>query len=112
MLDSCGNGLVDSVADLVNDRGINNLLYGVDLVGLWNWVRLGHFDGVGLLDVGLVDNLSFDWDWVWDWDIDWYPLDVEFWLDASHHWSDLGVGTNWGSNDLLEKNVGCFKTCE
>ena len=89
------------MANLVNDWGINNLLDRVNFVGLWDWVRLWNFNSVWLLDVGLVDNLPFNWDWVWDWNVDRYPVDVEFWLNTSDNWSDLGVGADWSSNDLL-----------
>ena len=89
------------MADLINDWSINHLLNGVDLVGFWDWIGLGNLNGVGLWNVGLVDNLSLYWDWVWDWDIDGDTVDVEFWLDASHNWSDVGVGANWCSNELL-----------
>ena len=100
VLDSGGNWLVDGVVVLVNDGGIDDLVNGADLVGLGNWVRLLDLNGVGLGNVGLVDNLSLDWDWVWDWDIDGVPVDLEFRFDASHLGGDLGVSPD-GSEDLL-----------
>lgn len=98
-----GNWLVDGVAGLLNDWGLNNLVDWVDLVGLGNWVGLFNLNGVGLGNVGLVDDLLLDWDWVGDWDLNGVTVDLEFGLDASHDWGDLGVGADW-SGDLFLGN--------
>ena len=96
---------MDGVVVLVNDGGIDDLVDGANLVGLGNWVGLLDLNGVGLGDVGLVDNLSLDWDWVWDWDIDGVPVDLELGFDASHLGGDLGVSPDWGEDLLLLTNL-------
>ncbi len=101
--------MVDGVAGLLNDGGLNNLVDGVDLVGLGNSVWLGNLNSVWLGNVGLVDNLPLDWDWVWNWDINGVTVDLEFGLNASHGGGDLGVSAD-GSEDLLLSNgvSGCW----
>jgi len=100
-----GNGLVDGVAGLLNDGGLNNLVDGVDLVGLGdgNWV--GDLNGVGLGNMGLVDDLALNWDGVGDWDIDGNLVDLELGLDAGDLRSDLGVSANWGEDLLLGDGI-------
>jgi hypothetical protein len=110
-VDRCGNGtnlLVDSIARLLNDRSLNDLLDRVDLVGLGNSVGLRDINGVWLGYVGLVDNWTFNWDWVWNWDINRVLVDLELWFDASHLGSDSGVGADWSSNPLLFNKTSPF----
>jgi hypothetical protein len=103
--DSGGNLLVDGVAGLLNDGGLDNLVDWVDLVGLGNWVGLLDLNGVGLGNVGLVDDLSLDWHWVWNWDIDGNTVHLEFGLNASDSWGDLGVSADGSENLLLSDGV-------
>ena len=100
-----GNGLVNGVAGLLNDWGLNNLVDGVDLVGLWDSVRLRDLDGVGLGNMGLVDDLTLNRDWVGDWDIDWDLVDLELRLNAGHPRGDLGVSAHWGKDLLLSDGI-------
>jgi hypothetical protein len=111
-VDRCGNGscnlLMDSIAGLLNDRSLNDLLDRVDLVGLGNSVGLRNINCVGLGYVGLVDNWRFNWDWVWNWDINGVLVDLELWFDTSHLGSDSGVGADWSSNPLLFNKTSPF----
>jgi len=95
-----GNGLVNGVAGLLNDRGLNNLVDGVDLVGLWDSDWVGDLNSVRLGNMGLEDDFTLNWDWVGDWDIDGDLVDLELGLDAGHLGGDLGVSPDW-SDDLL-----------
>jgi hypothetical protein len=96
-----GNRLVDSVAGLLNDRCLDNLLNRVDLVGLGYGVGLGNLDGVGPGNLLLVDDGAFDGDRVGHGDLDWDLVDVELRLDPPHLRGDDGVGTDRGDNPLL-----------
>ena len=100
-----GNRLVNGVAGLLDDWSLNDLVDGVDLVGLGNsnWMR--DLDGVGLGNVGLVDDLTLNWNWVGDWDVDWNLVDLELRLDAGHPRSNLGVGADRGEDLLLGNSV-------
>ena len=100
-----GNRLVNGVAGLLDDWSLNDLVDGVDLVGLGNsnWMR--DLDGVGLGNVGLVDDLTLNWNWVGDWDVDWNLVDLELRLDAGHPRSNLGVGADRGEDPLLGNSV-------
>lgn len=100
-----GNGLVNSVVGLLDDWGLNNLVDGVDLVGLSNWDWVGDLNGVRLGNVGLVDNLALNGEWDWNWDIDGDLVDLEFGLDAGHLGGDLGVSADWGKDLLLGDGV-------
>ena len=101
--------LVDGVAGLLDDGSLNNLVDGVDLVGLSNSVGLRNLNGVGLGNVGLVDNLALNWDWVGDGEIDWDLVDLELWFNAGHLGGDLGVGANWSQDVLLLKiKINCY----
>jgi len=78
---------------------------GVDLVGLGdgNWV--GDLNGVGLGNMGLVDDLTLNWNGVGDWDINRDLVDLELRLDAGHLGGDLGVGADRGVDLLLGDGV-------
>jgi hypothetical protein len=101
--------LVDGVAGLLDDGSLNNLVDGVDLVGLSNSVGLRNLNGVGLGNMGLVDNLALNWDWVGDGEIDGDLVDLELGFDAGHLRGDLGVGANWSQDVLLLKiKINCY----
>ena len=57
-----GNGLVNGDMVLVNDGGLDNLLDGMDLVGLGNGIRLGNLNGVRFGNMFLNDDFSLDGD--------------------------------------------------
>ena len=57
-----GNGLVNGDVVLVNDGGLDNLLDGMDLVGLGNGIRLGNLNGVRFGNMFLNDDFSLDGD--------------------------------------------------
>jgi len=100
-----GNGLVDGVASLLNNGCLDDLLDGVNLVGLGHCVWLGNLDGVRPWHVILGDDDFLNWNWIWDWNIDGDLVDVQFWLDASHCGGDPGVGAHWGEDPLLSDSV-------
>ena len=100
-----GNGLVNGVAGLLNDWGLNNLVDGVDLVGLWDSVRLRDLNSVRLGNMGLVDDFTLNWNWVGDWDINGDLVDLELRLNSGHLGGDLGVGANWGKDLLLGDGI-------
>ena len=58
-----GNGLVDGNMVLVNDGGLDNLVDGVDLVGLGNGIGLGNLNGVGFGNMFLNNDFSLNRDW-------------------------------------------------
>ncbi len=70
------------VGGVVNHWGLDDLVNWVDLVGLCNWNWVLDFDGVGLGDVLLDDDLSLDGDGVGDGDLDGDAVHLEFGLDA------------------------------
>ena len=57
-----GNGLVNGDVVLVNDGGLDNLLDGMDLVGLGNGIRLGNLNGVGFGNMFLNNDFSLNGD--------------------------------------------------
>jgi len=96
-----GNGLVDSVAGLLNNGCFDNLLDGVNLVGLGHCVWLGNLNGVWPGNMLLGDDDFLNWNWIWDWDINGDLVDVQFRLDASHRGGDPGVGADWSEDPFL-----------
>ena len=98
---SSGNGLVNGVAGLLDDRGLNNLLDRVDLVGLGNSIGLRNLDGVGPGNLLLVDDFAFNRDWVRNGNVDGVLVDLELGLDAPDLRGDDGVGADRGRNPLL-----------
>ena len=98
---SSGNGLVNGVAGLLDDRGLNNLLDRVDLVGLGNSIGLRNLDGVGPGNLLLVDDFALNRDWVRNGNVDGVLVDLELGLDAPDLRGDDGVGAVRGRNPLL-----------
>ena len=79
------------------------MLNWVDLVWLGYSIRLRDLNGVGLGNVGLVDNLALDWDGDWNWDLNGDLVHLKLGLDAGNLGGDLGVGANWSDDLLLNK---------
>ena len=100
-----GNWLVNGVAGLLNDWGLNNLVDGVDLVGLRDSVRLRDLNSVKLGNMGLVDDFTLNWICVGDWDINGDLDDQELRFDMGHLGVDLCVGANWGKDLLLGDGI-------
>jgi len=97
-----GVGLVCGVVDM---RGLNDLLDGVNLVGSWDWDGTGNGDLIRLGDM-LVDNdLTGNGTWDSNWDINVVFLDIDLWDDVGDLGSDSGVSSDWSSNSGLDNSV-------
>merc|ERR1719219_2149944 len=103
-----GNGLVDGDMVLVNDGGLDNLLDGVDLVGLGNSIGLGNLNGVGFGNMFLNDDFSLNGDGDSNRDLDGVFVNLELRFDSGHLGSDDRVGPD-GSLDFGDGNgiSGC-----
>merc|ERR1712106_794737 len=97
-----GVGLVCGVVDV---RGLNDLLDGVNLVGSWDWDGTGNGNLIRLGDM-LVDNdLTGNGTWDSNWDINIVFLDIDLWDDVGDLGSDSGVSSDWSSNFGLDNSV-------
>jgi len=95
------SGLVDSDMVLVNDRGLDDMLNGMDLVRLRDSIGLGYLNGVGLGDV--FQNFDFldNRDGVGHGNLDLIFVNLKLGLNAGHLRGNHGVGPDRGS-DLLD----------
>jgi hypothetical protein len=91
-----GNGLVNGDMVLVNDGGLDNLLDGMDLVGLGNGIRLGNLNGVRFGNMFLNDDFSLDGDGDGNRDLDGVFVDLKLGFDAGHFGCDDGMGSDGG----------------
>merc|ERR1712123_301944 len=97
-----GVGLVCGVVDV---RGLNDLLDGVNLVGSWDWDGTGNGNIIRLGDM-LVDNdLTGNGTWDSNRDINVVFLDIDLWNDVGDLGSDSGVSSDWSSNSGLDNSV-------
>merc|ERR1712106_565388 len=97
-----GVGLVCGVVDV---RGLNDLLDGVNLVGSWDWDGTGNGNLIRLGDM-LVDNdLTGNGTWDSNWDINVVFLDIDLWDDVGDLGSDSGVSSDWSGNSGLDNSV-------
>ena len=99
-VDSDG-GLVDADGVLVNDGGLDDVLDGVNLVGLGDSVGLGNLNGVGLGNMFVDDDLTFNGSGHGDGDLDGVSVYLKLGFDATHLRGDFGVGAD-GSSDSLD----------
>lgn len=91
-----GNGLVNSDMVLVNDGGLNNLLDGVDLVGLGYGIGLGNLNGVGFGNMFLNNDFSLNGDGHGDGDLNGVFVNLELRYDSGHLGGDDRVGPDGG----------------
>jgi len=91
-----GNGLVDGNMVLVNDGGLDNLVDGVDLVGLGNGIGLGNLNGVGFGNMFLNNDFSLDRDGDRLGDLNSVFVDCEFRNNSGHLGCDVSVGSDRG----------------
>jgi len=92
------SGLVDSDVVLVNDRGLDHVVNGVDLVGLRNGIGLGDLNGVGLGHVLLNDDFPFNGDGDGNGNLNGVFLNLKLGFDTFHLGSDDGVSSDRCSN--------------
>jgi len=88
-----GVGLVCGMVDV---RGLNDFLDGVNLVGSWDWDSTGNGDIIWLGNMGDLDNLTGNSTWDGNWDINVVFLDIYLGNDVGDTRSDSGVGSDWG----------------
>lgn len=93
-----GNGLVNGDMVLINDGGLDNLLDGMDLVGLGNGIRLGNLNGVRFGNMFLNDDFSLDGDGDGNRDLDGVFVDLKLGFDAGHLGCDDGMGSDGGGD--------------
>jgi len=97
-----GVGLVCGVVDV---RGLNDFLDGVNLVGSWDWDSTGNGDIIRLGNMGDLDDLTRNGTWDSNRDINVVFLDIDLGDDVGDLGSDSGVGSDWGSNLGLDNGV-------
>jgi len=98
-----GVGLVCGVVDV---RGLNNFLDGVDLVGSWDRDGTGNGDIIRLGNMGNLDDLTGNSTWHSNRDINIVLLDIDLWDNVGELGGDSGVSSDWGSNLGLDNGVG------
>jgi len=81
---------------LVNDGGLDNLVDGVDLVGLGNGIGLGNLNGVGFGNMFLNNDFSLDRDGDRLGDLNGVFVDCEFRNNSGHLGCDVSVGPDRG----------------
>merc|ERR1712054_113157 len=92
-------GGVSLICGMVDMRGLNDLLDGVDLVGSWDRDSTGNGDLVWLGDMVDLDNLTGNGTWDSNRDINVVLLYVQLWDNVGDLRSGSGVGSD-GSSDL------------
>merc|ERR1712123_26550 len=97
-----GVGLVCGVVDV---RGLNNFLDGVNLVGSWDWDSTWDSNLIRLSDMGDLDDLTGNGTWHSNWDINIVLLDIDLWDNVGKLGGDSGVSSDWGSNLGLDNGV-------
>merc|ERR1711892_509151 len=86
-----GVGLGCGVVDV---RGLNNFLDGVDLVGSWDRDGTGNGDIIRLGDMGNQDDLTWNGTWNSNRDINIVLLDIDLWDNVGELRGDSGVSSN------------------
>merc|ERR1719219_1886492 len=94
---------VSLICGVVDVRGLNNFLDGVDLVGSWNMDGTGNRNFVRLSNMGHLDNLTGNGTWDSNRDINVVVLDIDLWNNVGNLRGDYRVGSD-GSSDLLLNN--------
>merc|ERR1719219_2253618 len=79
---------------VVDVRGLNDFLDGVDLVGSWDMDGTGNRNFVWLSDMGDLDDLTGNGTWDSNWDIDVVVLDIDLWNNVGDLRGDSGVGSD------------------
>merc|ERR1711900_93732 len=90
---------------VVDMRGLNDFLDGVDLVGSWDMDGTGNRNFVWLSDMGDLDDLTGNGTWDSNGDIDVVVLDIDLWNNVGYLRGDYRVGSDGSSNLLLNNGV-------
>merc|ERR1719510_2940098 len=94
---------VSLICGVVDVRGLNDFLDGMDLVGSWDMDGTGNRNFVRLSDMGDLDDLTGNSTWDSNGDIDVVVLDIDLWNNVGDLRGDYRVGSD-GSSDLLLNN--------
>merc|ERR1712086_858411 len=98
-------GRVSLNCGVVDVRGLNDLLDGVNLVGSWDWDSTWDSNLIRLGDMGDLDDLTGNGTWDSNWDINIVLLDIDLWDNVGVLGGDSGVGSDWGRNLGLDNGV-------
>merc|ERR1719318_2360142 len=90
---------------VVDVRGLNDFLDGMDLVGSWDMDGTGNRNFVRLSDMGDLDDLSGNGTWDSNGDINVVVLDIDLWNNVGDLRGDSGVGSDGSSDPLLNNSV-------
>merc|ERR1712072_179099 len=90
---------------VVDVRGLNDFLDGVDLVGSWDMDGTGNRNFVRLSDMGDLDDLTGNSTWDSNGDINVVVLDIDLWNNVGDLRGDSGVGSDGSSDPLLNNGV-------
>merc|ERR1719228_1584064 len=94
---------VSLICGVVDVRGLDDFLDGVDLVGSWDMDGTGNRNFIRLSDMGDLDDLTGNSTWDSNGDINVLILDIDLWNNVGDLRGDSGVGSD-GSSDLLLNN--------
>merc|ERR1719209_332552 len=96
---------VSLICGVVDVRGLNDFLDGVDLVGSWDMDGTGNRNFVRLSDMGDLDDLTGNGTWDSNGDINVVVLDIDLWNNVGDLRGDSGVGSDRSSDLLLNNGV-------
>jgi len=92
------NGLVDGDVVLVNDGGLDNLVDGVNLVGLGDSIGSGDLNGVGFGNMFLNNDFSLNWDGHGDRDLNGVFVHFKLGFNTGNLRGNVSVGPDGGSD--------------
>merc|ERR1711892_982055 len=98
-------GRVSLNCGVVDVRGLNDLLDGVNLVGSWDWNSTWDSNLIRLGDMGDLDDLTGNGTWDSNRDINIVLLAIDLWDNVGELGSGSGVSSDWGSNLGLDTGV-------
>ena len=98
-------GRVSLNCGVVDVRGLNDLLDGVNLVGSWDWDSTWDSNLIRLGDMGDLDDLTGNGTWDSNWDINIVLLDIDLWDNVGILGGDSGVSSDGSKDSLLDNGV-------
>merc|ERR1711892_422153 len=90
---------------VVDVRGLNDLLDGVNLVGSWDWDSTWDSSLIRLGDMGDLDDLTGNGTWNSNWGINIVLLDIDLWDNVGELRGDSGVSSDGSKDSLLDNGV-------